>query len=163
MKLLFATVPAVMLLTLALPVAAKAQISGVPIIANGFCDAKSGVTIDGNTSQFACDSVVIVRTDRGTVLIQFTDKSGDDGRILGFAGIIEGKQGFGADQTQMMGVERVYLGSGGAQPIPTTRGTCILNWTGLVRTGGKLTSIVCGGRGNAEGHDIKGMAILTAR
>ena len=162
MNPLFATLPGVLLMTMALPIPAEAQIQGVPIIAKGVCDQKSGVTIDGTTSQFACDIVVITRTNRGTVLIQFTDKSGDDGRILGFAGTIEGKQGFGADKIQMMGVERVYLG-GGVQPIPATKGSCILTWTGLVRTGGKLKTIICGGRGNADGHDITGMAILTAR
>lgn len=65
---------------------------------NGACDPKSGVTIDGQTSRFHCDSAVVVRTLRGTVLIHFADKRGDDGRTLGFAGTIEGKQGFGADR-----------------------------------------------------------------
>jgi hypothetical protein len=106
--------------------------------------------------------VIIARTERGTVLIQFTDKMGDDGRILGFAGIIEGKQGFGADKTQLIGVQRLYLG-GGAQPILTTAGTCFLNWSGLQRMGGRLTSVVCGGRGQAEGHDIKAIVTLTVK
>lgn len=72
----------------------------------------------------------MVRTERGTVLIQFADKSGDDGRLLGFGGTIEGKQGFGAETTQMMALERIYLG-GGSAPVPATRGTCIMNWSGL--------------------------------
>jgi hypothetical protein len=77
---------------------AHAQAPDRPIVVSGICDPKSGVTIDnGESGGFACDSAVIARTERGTVLIQFTDKSGDDGRILGFAGTIEGKQGFGAD------------------------------------------------------------------
>ena len=94
-------------------------------------------------------------------MIQFTDKAGDDGRILGFAGTIEGKQGFGADATQMMAVERIYL-AGGSEPISATRGTCIMNWTGLHRTGGRLTSVLCSGRGSAEGYDIKAISVLTA-
>ena len=102
-----------------------------------------------------------MRSERGTVLIQFTDKQGDDGRILGFAGTIEGRQGFGADATQMMAVERVYLG--GTEPVPIQRGSCIMNWTGLHRTGGRLTSVVCGGRGEAEGSDIMAMAALETR
>lgn len=150
------------LLVLAAPIPAAAQIQGSPIVIDGICDRKSGVTIDGEISSFGCDSAVVVRTARGTVLIQFTDKSGDDGRILGFAGTIEGKQGFGADLVQMMAVERIYL-AGGADPIPTTRGTCIMNWSGLHRTGGSLQSIVCGGRAQFQGSDVQAMAVLDAR
>ncbi|PBN43108.1 hypothetical protein [Sphingobium sp. D43FB] len=140
-----------------------AQAPDEPIVINGTCDPKSGVTIDnGDPSRFACDSAVIARTERGTVLIQFTDKSGDDGRILGFAGTIEGKQGFGADLMQMMAVERIYLASGD-NPIPASAGTCIMNWTGLQRTGGRLTSILCGGRGQVENSDIRAMAVLQAQ
>ena len=147
------------LLTIAAP--AASQIVGKPIVLSGTCDARSGVSIDGEGGgEFACDTAIVLRSDRGTVLIQFTDKSGDDGRILGFGGTIEGKQGFGADLAQIVAVERVYL-AGGAQPVPATAGTCIMNWTGLQRTGGRLTSIVCGGRGEAEGHDIKAMVALT--
>jgi hypothetical protein len=150
------------LLTLGVaPTYAHAQ--GAPIIVSGHCDSKSGVTIDdGETSQFGCDTAVIARTDRGTVLIQFTDKSGDDGRILGFAATIEGRQGFGADPVQMLGVERLYL-AGGADPVPTTAGSCIMNWSGLHRTGGKLTSVTCGARGEAEGADIKALVQLVVR
>lgn len=143
--------------------AATAQIVGQPIIARGICDPKSGVTLDdGEPSQFGCDTVVITRSERGSVLIQFTDKNGDDGRILGFAGTIEGRQGFGADKIQMLGVERLYL-QGGADPVHVSRGTCIMNWTGLVRTGGRLISVVCGARGEAEGTDIKAMAVLRVK
>lgn len=150
-------------LLLLAPKPAAAQVQGQPIIASGVCDPKSGVTIDdGGNNQFACDTAVIARTQRGTVLIQFTDKSGDDGRILGFAGTIEGKQGFGADPTQMMAVERIYL-AGGANPIPASRGTCIMNWSGLQRTGGRLTSVLCAGAGEAEGSDIKAIAVLEVR
>lgn len=139
-----------------------AQSTSHPIIAHGTCDPKSGVAIDdGDQSVFACDAAIIARTERGTVLIQFADKTGDDGRLLGFGGRIEGKQGFGAENTQMMAVERIYLGSGNT-PVTATRGTCILNWTGLHRTGGKLTSILCSGVGSAEGHLIKALAILEA-
>ena len=130
-----------------------------PIIAEGACDPDSGVTIDGEKSDFDCDVAVIIRAQQGTVLIQFTDKAGDDGRIVGFGGVIEGKQGFGADATQMMAVQRIYL-AGGAQPVPADRGTCIMNWTGLHRTGGRLKSVMCGGAGEADGHDIKAMVIL---
>jgi len=144
------------------PTLALAQSSSAPIIASGACDEHSGVTIDeGDLSRLYCDTVVIMRSERGTVLIQFTDKQGDDGRILGFAGTIESRQGFGADATQVMAVERVYLG--GADPVPTERGSCIMNWTGLHRTGGRLTSVVCGGRGEAEGSDIMAMAALETR
>ncbi|MBV2150457.1 hypothetical protein KRZ98_19830 [Sphingobium sp. AS12] len=96
------------------------------------------------------------------MLIQFTDKSGDDGRILGFAGTIEGKQGFGADLVQMIAVERIYLTSGD-NPIPASAGTCIMNWARLQRTSGRLTSILCGRRGQAEGSDIRAMAVLQAQ
>lgn len=140
-----------------------AQASDEPIVINRTCDPKSGVTIDnGEPTRFACDSAVIARTERGTVLIQFTDKSGDDGRILGFAGTIEGKQGFGADLVQMIAVERIYLTSGG-NPIPASAGTCIMNWARLQRTSGRLTSILCGGRGQVEGSDIRAMAVLQAQ
>lgn len=143
------------------PVESQAQ--SEPIIVNGTCDPKSGVTVDdGESSGFGCDTAVIARTDRGTVLIQFTDKAGDDGRILGFGGTIEGKQGFGADAAQMMAVERIYL-AGGATPIAATRGTCIMSWSGLQRTGGRLTSVLCAGAGDANGSDIKAMAVLKAR
>lgn len=145
-----------------LPSPSGAQSAPQPIIAHGTCDPKTGVSIDdGDQSSFACDVAIVARTERGSVLIQFADKTGDDGRLLGFGGTIEGKQGFGAENTQMMAVERIYLGSGNA-PVPATRGTCILNWTGLHRTGGKLTSILCSGVGSAEGHLIKALAILEA-
>ncbi|MDP3657886.1 MAG: hypothetical protein Q8R45_13105 [Brevundimonas sp.] len=150
-------------LLLCAPASALAQSGPDPIIASGTCDPRSGVTInDGDLSRLYCDTVVIARTERGTVLIQFTDKQGDDGRILGFAGTVEGRQGFGADTTQVMAVERLYL-AGGATPITADRGTCIMNWTGLQRTGGRLVSVVCGGRGEAEGSDIMAMAVLEAR
>jgi len=139
----------------------SSQVQGEPIIVEGTCDPKSGVSIDDDEySRFECDLAVVARTDRGTVMIQFTDKAGDDGRILGFAGTIEGKQGFGADATQMMAVERLYL-AGGAEPVPASKGTCIMNWTGLHRTGGRLTSVLCSGRGIADGYDIKAISILT--
>lgn len=141
---------------------AVSQDQGKPIVVDGTCDPKSGVTIDdGENSSFGCDSAIIVRTPRG-VLIQFADKSGDDGRLLGFAGTIEGKQGFGANPIQTLAVERFYL-AGGAAPISASRGTCIMNWSGLQRTGGRLTSVVCGARGQGEGSDIKAMAALKAR
>lgn len=149
-------------LLLAMPPAASPAQS-VPIIVTGTCDPKSGVTInDGSNGGFACDTAIVTRTDRGTVLIQFADKAGDDGRILGFAGTIEGKQGFGADEAQTMAIERLYL-AGGATPIPADRGTCILNWSDPQRTGGKLTSVLCAGHGKAEGSDVKAMAVLKAR
>ena len=141
----------------------SAQVQGTPIIAYGQCDARSGVTIDGGqNNQFACDSAVIARTERGTVLIQFTDRTGDDGRILGFAGTIEGRQGFGSDPVQMLAVERLYL-AGGSEPIPVTAGSCIMNWSGLQRTGGQLTSVSCGARGEAEGSDIRALVQLVVR
>lgn len=146
-----------------LPVPVSAQIVGQPIFVSGVCDPQSGVTIDnGSNSQFGCDTAVVTRSPRGTVLIQFTDKHGDDGRILGFAGTIEGKQGFGADPVQMMAVERIYL-AGGANPIAAQVGTCIMNWTGLSRTGGRLTSIVCGGKGVADGSSVKALAVLSVK
>ena len=149
-------------LLLCAPVPAFGRSSTEPIIVSGTCDTQSGVTIDeGDLNRLYCDTVIIMRSERGTVLIQFTDKQGDDGRVLGFAGTIEGRQGFGADATQMMAVERVYLG--GTEPVPTDRGSCIMNWTGLQRTGGRLLSVVCGGRGEAEGSDIMAMAVLDAR
>lgn len=150
-------------LALLLTSQAPTQSQSEPIIVSGTCDAKSGVTIDdGNQDQFGCDVAVIARTERGTVLLQFTDKSGDDGRILGFAGTIEGKQGFGADPVQMMSVERLYLAAG-TDPVPVSAGSCIMNWTGLQRTGGRLTSITCGARGTAEGSDIKALVQLVVR
>ncbi|WP_375289606.1 hypothetical protein [Qipengyuania sp.] len=144
---------------LSMPAASAGQSGTDPIIAEGACDPDSGVTIDGEKNDFACDVAVIMRAQLGTVLIQFTDKAGDDGRIVGFGGVIEGKQGFGADATQMMAVQRIYL-AGGAQPVPADRGTCIMNWTGLHRTGGRLKSVLCGGAGEADGYDIKAMVIL---
>lgn len=152
----------VALLSLA-PAQASAQTAPDPVIVSGSCDPQSGVTInDGELSRLYCDTVVVARTERGTVLIQFTDAQGDDGRILGFAGTIEGRQGFGADLTQMMAVERLYLGSG-VSPIAVERGTCIMNWTGLHRTGGRLASVVCGGRGRAEGLDVVAISALESR
>lgn len=144
-----------------MPVASWGQAAPQPIIAEGPCDPETGVAIDGRKSDFACDVAVIMRAQQGTVLIQFTDKAGDDGRILGFAGMIEGRQGFGADSTQMMAVQRIYL-AGGAQPILAERGTCILNWTGLHRTGGRLKSVLCSGAGEADGYDVRALAILDA-
>lgn len=108
------------LLLSALP--AASQVQGDPIVVTGACGPEAGVSIDdGEKSSFACDSAVVARTERGTVLIQFTDRSGDDGRILGFAGVIEGKQGFGAEPVQAVAVERLYL-AGGAEPVPVSRG-----------------------------------------
>lgn len=153
-KLIIASLP----MLFSAPVFAQAQ--GEPIMVSGRCDARSGVTIDdGENNQFGCDFAVITRTERGTVLIQFSDRAGDDGRILGFAGTIEGRQGFGADLVQMLAVERLYL-AGGAQPVPATAGSCIMNWTGLHRTGGRLTSVTCGARGQAEGSDIRALVQL---
>jgi hypothetical protein len=141
---------------------ADAQIAGKPVIVKGTCDTKSGVEIDdGAISQFGCNAAMVVRTERGTVLVQFTDTTGDDGRMLGFGGVIEGRQGFGADKTQMLAVQRIYLGDDA--PITADRGTCILNWTGLERTGGKLTSVLCGGVGSAEGSTVAAKAFLTVR
>lgn len=150
------------MLLISMPMPASAQIQGAPIFVSGVCDPKSGVTIDGRTSRFWCDSAVVVRTQRGTVLIHFADKKGDDGRILGFAGTIEGRQGFGAAPLQVMAVERIYL-AGGAEPIPADRGTCMMTWSGLHRKGGRLESIVCGGRGSAAGSDVQAMAVIQAR
>ena len=132
------------------------------MIASGKCSPQSGVT-GGNEeiSLFACDSVVIAHTVRG-ILIQFADKSGDDGRLLGFAGTMEGKQGFGAEKLQAVEVERLYL-MGSGEPVPVAVGTCFLNWTGLQRTGGKLTSVTCGARGSAEGTDVKAIAQLEVK
>ena len=145
------------------PAAATEQSPSPVVIGSGTCDTQSGVTIDdGVLNQLFCDTVVVARSDRGTILIQFTDKAGDDGRILGFGGTMEGRQGFGADTTQFIAVERLYL-AGGAAPIAAERGTCILNWTGLHRTGGRLTSVVCGGRGEAEGSSIMAMVALRTR
>jgi len=143
------------------PTPSWGQTAADPIIVEGTCGLDSGVTINSEKSDFACNVAVIMRAQQGTVLIQFADKTGDDGRIVGFGGVIEGKQGFGADATQMMAVQRIYL-AGGAQPIPADRGTCIMNWTGLHRTGGRLTSVICGGTGAAEGHDVKAMVTLEA-
>lgn len=65
-------------LALCLAPAVHGQVQAQPIIVNGTCDPKSGVTINGEEpSQFDCDTAVIARTERGTVMIQFTDKSGD--------------------------------------------------------------------------------------
>jgi hypothetical protein len=139
----------------------KAQDASMPTFVSGTCDPTSGVSINDDNSTFGCDTAVVSRTARG-VMIQFTDKSGDDGRILGFAGTIEGRQGFGADPVQMMAVERVYLG-GNVNPLPARRGTCILNWTGLQRTGGTISSVVCGAVLAAEGSNIKATVILKAR
>lgn len=149
------------LLSSAIP-SAQAQISGNPVIIKGTCDPKSGVEIDdGATSQFGCNAAIVIRTERGTVLIQFADTTGDDGRMLGFGGVIEGRQGFGADKTQLMAVQRIYLGTDA--PISADRGTCILNWTGLERAGGKLTSVLCGGLGVASGSTVEAKAFLTSR
>lgn len=147
------------LLITASPQSAAGQISGPLILAEGKCDRRTQVTVDGNDSSFSCDSASITRSDRGSVLIQFTDKAGDDGRILGFAGTIEGKQGWGADSPQVMAVERLYL-AGGAKPVQVSRGTCILNWTGLQRTGGKVTSVLCSARANADGRDFIAVVVL---
>lgn len=157
------TVIAFIALVLASLWASPSQAQSTPIIVNGTCEPQSGVTVDdGESSGFGCDTAVVARTDRGTVLIQFTDKAGDDGRILGFAGTIEGKQGFGMDGAQMVAVERIYL-AGGATPISATRGTCIMNWSGLQRTGGRLTSVLCAAAGQVEGSNIRAMAVLKAR
>lgn len=140
-----------------------AQIVGKPVFASGRCDAKSGVTIDdGEFSRFSCDIAVISRTERGSVLIQFGDKKGDDGRLLGFAGTIEGRQGFGADKTQMMAVERLYL-QPGADPVPVSDGTCIMNWTGLARTGGTIWSVLCGASGEAGDSHVKAFAAILVK
>jgi hypothetical protein len=158
-----------MIFSLALPLllltgsSAAAQIQGDPIAVDGTCDSKTGVVIDdGEMARFACDSAVLARTDRGTVLIQFAAKHGDDRRILGFAGTLEGKQDLGAERVQMMAVERLYL-AGGATPIPTDRGTCFINWSGSPQTGGHVTSLICGGAGQAEGSEVKAMAGLKVR
>jgi hypothetical protein len=149
------------LLLLATP--ATSQIREKPTVVSGTCDAKSGVTVNGSEkSTFGCDIAVITRAQSGAILIQFTDKRGDDGRILGFAGTIEGKQGFGADTSQILEVDRFYL-AGGARAVEASHGTCILNWSGLQRTGGHLLSVLCAARGQVEGSDIKAIAALKAR
>lgn len=146
-----------------LPAPATPQGINQPIAAHGACDSKSGVTINGErSSPFTCDMVAVTRTQRGSVIIQFADRRGDDGRVLGFAGMMEGKQGFGADQLQVVVVERLYL-AGGADPVPVSRGTCMLNWTGLYRTGGRLIAVACGARGQAKGADIQGRVVFAAK
>jgi hypothetical protein len=126
----------------------------VPLVVEGKCDPKSGVEVGADgLSRFECDVAVIAQTPRG-ILIQFTDKSGRDGRILGFAGTIEGKQGFGADPTQVVAVERLYL-KGGGEPLRARRGTCFLNWSDR-----KLASVLCGAAAEHEGTPIKAMAAL---
>lgn len=143
-------------------VPAASQSPPLPIIASGKCSPKSGVTVGNDEiSLFACDSVVIAHTVRG-ILIQFVDKRGDDGRLLGFAGTIEGKQGFGAEKLQAVQVERLYL-MGSGRPVPVAVGTCFMNWTGLQRTGGRLTSVTCGARGSAEGTDVKAIVQLEVK
>lgn len=155
-----ATAATLVLLFISAP--SHGQQGDLPLVQSGTCSSKSGVALDdGETSGFGCDVVIIARTARG-VLIQFTDKKGDDGRILGFAGTIEGKQGFGAEKIQAVAVERLYL-QGGGQPVPVERGTCFMNWTGLQRTGGKLTSVTCGARGSAEGTDITAIVQLEVK
>ena len=152
-------VAALTLLLLFTGVPAHGQSQALPIVESGKCSTKSGVTVgDGEISQFGCDAVVIARTARG-VLIQFADKTGDDGRLLGFAGTIEGKQGFGAEKVQAVEVERLYL-MGGGEPVPVEAGTCFMNWTGLQRTGGKLTSVTCGARGSADSTKVKAIVQL---
>ena len=102
---------------------ARGQTHAPPTIASGKCSTQSGVTVgDGPISHFGCDVVVIAHTARG-ILIQFAEKTGDDGRLLGFAGTIEGKQGFGAEKLQAVGVERLYL-IGGGDPVAVEVGTC---------------------------------------
>lgn len=143
-------------------VPAHSQSAALPTIASGKCSPESGVTVgESEISQFGCDVVIIARTARG-ILIQFTDKKGDDGRILGFAGTMEGKQGFGAEKLQAVEVERLYL-KGGGDSVPVEIGTCFMNWTGLQRTGGKLTSVTCGARGTAEGEEIKAIVQLEVK
>src|SRR5690606_17831100 len=44
-----------------LPITSSAQSDADPIIADGTCDPQSGVTIDGDKSDFACDVAVILR------------------------------------------------------------------------------------------------------
>lgn len=143
-----------------LPLAAPAPAQGQtePIIVSGKCDLKTGVSIgDGEKTPFGCDVGIIARTERGTVLIQFTDKAGVDGRILGFAGTIEGKQSFGADPVQIMGVERLYL-KGGGDALAVDRGTCFINWSAR-----KVTSVVCGAAATYGETDVKALVNLIAR
>lgn len=129
-----------------------------PIIVEGACDSKTGVTVGNDEkSDFQCDVAVVTRSPQGTVLIQFTDKASVDGRILGFAGTIEGRQSFGADPTQVIAVERLYL-KGGGEPLTASRGTCFLNWTRQ-----KVSSVLCGAGAEFDGLDIKAMAALSAR
>lgn len=77
---------------------ADAQIQGKMILVEGPCDPKSSGTVgDQEASRYPCNAAMVATTERGTILVQFADKTGVDGRILGFAGEFEGGQGFGAD------------------------------------------------------------------
>jgi len=146
------------LLGLATATPGRAQVLGEPVLVEGRCDQKSGVRIgDSPTSTFGCDVGIITRSDRGTVLFQFTDKAGEDGRILGFAGTLEGKQSLGADPIQVMAVERIYLKLGGV-PIVADRGTCFLNWKGKI-----ATSAVCGAVGDVNGTRIEARVMVEAK
>jgi len=48
-----------------------------PKIVEGKCDSKSGVTVGhAEQSQFVCDVAVVARSRTGSLVIQFTDKTG---------------------------------------------------------------------------------------
>lgn len=56
-----------------------------------------------------------------------------------------------------------YTLRGAQSPFPSPGGSCFMNWTGLQRTGGRLTSLVCGAAARADGAYIKAVASLQAR
>lgn len=144
--------------------AKDARISGNPdAVIFGTCDPKSGVRFNhGKDSPYGCDSVAISRIGEGSfIIVMFTDTSGDDERTLAFSGFISGKHGFGAVPVQMVAVEQIYLGAE-SKPIPTSRGECALNWSGLQRTGGHLTSVACGAAGTYKKDIFEARAGLKA-
>ncbi len=123
----------------------------------GQCEKESGVSINNNFSNFNCNTAILTHFKNGNLLVQFLMKGGNDDRILGFSGKIQGNQSLGSDIVQTIIVERIYLDGSGSH-ITSHEGSCFINWSGLHREGGKILGILCGSYSEHDRNTIKALA-----
>lgn len=122
-----------------------------PTILHGQCDPRSNfatgsaqANLDEHSTQFRCDTAVIMFPQPGRILINFTRKADQRGDLIGFAGdAIEG---------ELVDVDHLYMNDG--LTLNVTKGRCQW-WLG---SNGKIKYIVCGAR--VERGDLATAAVV---
>ena len=138
-----------------LPAPAPAQFGDEPPQASGKCNSQSGVQIGAREKiLLACNHVTVMKSEQGAVLLLFLD---DDEKGLGFQGNIRGDESFGAENAQLIELNRLYMGG---RFYHVSSGTCVMHWTGMLRLGGKLTGADCDANAEAGDTKIKASAAL---